>query len=312
MDLSIIVPCYNVEQYLNKCLDSITNVPEISYEIVLVNDGSTDDTEKILAEFSCRYGRLIKIINQKNGGLSAARNAGMKSAIGEYIVFIDSDDYINSRELSIIVKAAKRDKVELGYYNYAKIVSGHLKYDKSSILRSCKMKNMSEAIAGVIYAEEVFDRRTNFINSEACFCIYNREFLMNNGFEFQKGIYHEDTLFFYQVITKANRVKYYDNMVYYYVIHEGSITTSNKIAQKREQDKLFIASKILEMKQKNEYNYFFIDSIIVNYFFYTVCRKKIHNNYDFTHIFDCKKLTLKSKLMLLLIKIHSLLGGLNE
>lgn len=96
MDLSIIIPVYNVEEYIYDCLYSVLNIDNLNYEIILINDGSTDRSGDIIKEFAKKY-HNIKIIEQENKGLSAARNKGIQNAIGEYILFVDSDDYLLNR-----------------------------------------------------------------------------------------------------------------------------------------------------------------------------------------------------------------------
>ncbi|MGL5087873.1 MAG: glycosyltransferase family 2 protein [Cetobacterium sp.] len=98
MELTIIVPVYNVEKYLKDCLDSIYKINNIKYEVILVNDGSTDSSLNILKEYRSLYPKLTKIIDKENGGLSSARNAGIREARGEYLSFIDSDDIIDFKD----------------------------------------------------------------------------------------------------------------------------------------------------------------------------------------------------------------------
>ena len=98
MQLSIVVPIYNVEQYLRECLDSLYKIDGIDYEVILVNDGSKDRSREIMEEFKQSYPERTVIVDKENGGLSSARNAGMRVAKGEYISFIDSDDFIDVQE----------------------------------------------------------------------------------------------------------------------------------------------------------------------------------------------------------------------
>lgn len=97
MELTFIVPVYNVESFLKECLDSIYSVENIDYEVILVNDGSTDGSLNILQEYRDKFPKITKVIDKENGGLSSARNAGIRDAKGEYLSFIDSDDIIDSK-----------------------------------------------------------------------------------------------------------------------------------------------------------------------------------------------------------------------
>ena len=92
--VSVIVPVYNVEKYLNKCLDSLINQTFNDFEIIIINDGSPDDSKQIIEKYKSKYNDFIKVINQSNQGLSASRNNGLKIASGAYIMFADSDDYL--------------------------------------------------------------------------------------------------------------------------------------------------------------------------------------------------------------------------
>ena len=110
--VSVIVPAYNVEGYINDCLESLVNQTLKEIEIIVVNDGSTDRTSEIISKFSAKDSRM-KIINQENQGLSAARNNGMQQATGEYIGFVDSDDYIDLDFYEKLYEAAKTNDADI-------------------------------------------------------------------------------------------------------------------------------------------------------------------------------------------------------
>lgn len=105
--ISVVVPIYNVEKYLNKCVDSLLNQDYSNLEIILVDDGSTDSSGKIVDEYK-EKNKNIKVIHKENGGLSSARNAGLKEAIGQYIIFIDSDDWIDTKMISTLFNLIKK------------------------------------------------------------------------------------------------------------------------------------------------------------------------------------------------------------
>ena len=114
--ISVIVPVYNVEKYLKKCVNSITSQTYENLEILLVDDGSTDSSGQICNEFEKNDAR-IKVIHKKNGGLSDARNAGLDRAKGQYYAFIDSDDYIQDNTIEIMLNAVKKNKSEIAICN---------------------------------------------------------------------------------------------------------------------------------------------------------------------------------------------------
>ena len=117
--ISVIVPVYNVEKYLSKCLESILNQSFSQFELILVNDGSTDNSELIFNKYL--YDKRLIVINKSNGGLSSARNAGLDVARGEYIIFIDSDDYINNKMFEILYNEMIRSKSDIIICDYLKV-----------------------------------------------------------------------------------------------------------------------------------------------------------------------------------------------
>ena len=114
--ISIIIPVYNVEKYLRRCLDSVLNQTFSDWEAICVNDGSPDNSDKILAEYAARDSRF-KIVNKENGGLSDARNAGLKKASGKYVLYLDSDDFIHPQTLEILNSFADKNGAEMVVFN---------------------------------------------------------------------------------------------------------------------------------------------------------------------------------------------------
>ena len=182
-ELSIIIPVYNVESYLEECLESI---PLISLgnqiEIILVNDGSTDNSLSICQTYSIKYPN-IKLISQKNQGLSEARNTGIKNAQGKYLLFLDSDDFLKKDTLLSIleeVSTANKDFYIGRSYKY---------YGNSEVLSQINYELISE-----LNPQEAFLKLNAISNFwfAAWLVIINREFLLNNNLYFKKGILHED------------------------------------------------------------------------------------------------------------------------
>ena len=125
--ISIIIPVYNTEKYLRRCMDSILNSAYKDFEILLINDGSTDSSPAICEEYS-RQDSRIKVIHQKNQGVSVARNTGLDYCQGEWIVFVDSDDFISKDFLSLIAKEVHQDK-DLLLFDFSKYISGRASAD---------------------------------------------------------------------------------------------------------------------------------------------------------------------------------------
>ncbi|WP_339008345.1 glycosyltransferase [Fusobacterium varium] len=225
MELSIIVPIYNVEGYLEECLESLYNIKNIELEIILVNDGSKDNSFKIMEKFKDIYPEKTVLINKKNGGLSSARNTGMKAAVGEYISFIDSDDFIDADEFERFFKEGKKDKLD--------VIVGNMRYyipEKTGapLFRSEVVKN-SGILKGVDFFWELFQKPKCF-REEVVDDIYRREFLLKNNIWFNENIVHEDSEFTPLVYLKAEKVRYIDRAFYFYRQRTGSIM--NKVSEK--------------------------------------------------------------------------------
>lgn len=225
MELSIIVPIYNVEDYLEECLESLYNIKNIELEIILVNDGSKDNSFKIMEKFKDMYPEKTVLINKENGGLSSARNAGMKAAVGEYVSFIDSDDFIDVDEFERFFKEGQKDKLD--------VIVGNMRYytpEKTGdpLFRSDMIKN-SGILKGVDFFWELFQKPKCF-REEVVDDIYRREFLLKNDIWFNENIVHEDSEFTPLVYLKAEKVRYIDRAFYFYRQRTGSIM--NKVSEK--------------------------------------------------------------------------------
>ena len=207
---SFIVPFYNTSKYLKRCLDSLIGQSFNNFEVILINDGSTDNSLDILNKYKKNNSNVI-IINQENKGLSEARNVGVKKAKGKYIIFIDSDDYVNTNFLEEIDIEIK----DLDILRYQIVTEDENGKDK------------------IEYHEYSFDRvggidafryisSYHFVEPAWCYVI-NREYYIKNKFSFKKGVYHEDFGLIPYVIYKAESVKSIDYIGYHYVQRDGSI-----------------------------------------------------------------------------------------
>lgn len=218
MELSIIVPIYNVESYLEECLDSLYKIVDIDYEIILVNDGSTDGSLSIVKKYEERHRDRTVVIDKKNGGLSSARNAGIHKAKGEYISFIDSDDFIDAEMFVKFFKECRRERLDVAVGNMRYYQDGRF---SSPFFRSEKLKN-SEVVNGKKFLDMVMGKPKCF-REEVVDDLYRREFLLQNKLEFREGVLHEDTLFTPLVYLKAERIKYLDFPFYSYRQRIGGI-----------------------------------------------------------------------------------------
>ena len=230
--LSIIVPIYGVEQYLRKCVDSLLaqDLPSSEYEIILVDDESPDACPKICNEYAIAH-ENIRVIHQENGGLSAARNSGIEIAQGDYLMFVDSDDYVEPNVLGKLMAQVERDNLDVLRYDFRNV---NEKYEEFHPNRDPKRD--------VDFSEEVVDGET-FLNERlgpgcyACQFILRRVLIINNYTSnikhntsekscclFTEGIYFEDTDWTPRMLLRANRVASTPMVVYNYLWRTGSIT----------------------------------------------------------------------------------------
>lgn len=229
---SIIVPVYNSEKYLDDCLNSIFKQTNQDFEVICVNDGSTDKSLDILK----KYGEDITIISQENMGLSVARNNGVKKAKGKYIIFLDSDDYIEPKLLEKIDIVSKNNP-DIVRYGLIEIFG-----ESKTEIPGPKFNNLSGTEAFKIIVE-------NKYIEPAWLYAYRKEFYLKNNFEFMPNMYHEDFGLIPKIIMLADKVTSIEYPGYNYVKRENSITTDNAKNTKRINDFL-TQSKIL-LKEKN-------------------------------------------------------------
>jgi glycosyltransferase involved in cell wall biosynthesis len=225
--ISLIIPVYNVEQYLERCLTSCVS-QDISldeYEIIIINDGSKDNSLSIAERFEKEY-KNITVYSQKNQGLSAARNKGLSLAKGEYVWFIDSDDWIEPNCLeNLLSQLNDMDVAAMGYIKA---------YNNSS-------KNVI-----VDYSNKnIYSSRSLLMShyyTQAQMYIYRREFLIDNSLKFYKGIMHEDNEFTPRMLYLATNLVIVDKPIYYFYKRPGSITTS--INPKKAYDLIIVCNSL--------------------------------------------------------------------
>lgn len=221
---SIILPVYNVEKYLGACLDSIYNQTFQDFEIIAVNDGSTDGSLDILNDYRDKYGKMI-IVSQDNKGLSSARNVGLSFAKGEWICYIDSDDIILPRMLEI-VHSYFDGAVDIVAYN-------HIYVDEEFELRDYNVQHTTtlKYIKGCgkdIYLSLSNDNK--YFNAVWRMCV-RRTYLDKIGIAFVEGIFYEDVIYTLTCYLKSKYMVYIDVQLYIYRKRMGAITYSGKCAK---------------------------------------------------------------------------------
>lgn len=219
LKFSFIIPVYNVESYLNECINSLIEqeYPKSKYEIILVDDESKDKSGEICDEYERKYNN-IKVIHKKNGGLSDTRNCGIKASSGEYLLFIDSDDYIDDKRfLKDVDKIVMEKSPEL-------IVFGRKKYYEKS--KQFSEFTHFENIASKTIIESALSN--NFFKASACDKIIKRDLLINKNLFFVKGMTGEDIKWCGDVLKNVNisKIEIYNNPVYVYRQRQNSISHS--------------------------------------------------------------------------------------
>ena len=178
--VSIIIPVYNVEKYLQECLESAINQTYKNIEIIAINDGSTDSSLAILEEYASKYGNL-KIVNQENKGMSGARNAGLKVANGEYIYFLDSDDFIDLNMIEECVVLAEKNNLDIINFDAHVFYDGDFKSDFNPKYNRSKFLNQGIYLGQDFYR---YSRNNNAYRAAVWLSFYRTDFLRNFNLNF--------------------------------------------------------------------------------------------------------------------------------
>lgn len=249
--VSVVIPVYNGEKYLKKCLDNLCNQTLDNIEIIIINDASVDNTSKILNDYKKKY-KNIKIINNKNNkGIGYNRNKGIKEASGEFISFVDCDDYIDKSMLEKMYNKAIKDNSELVICNYFMMRENgtEIKNDINIVDETSKtLKNNNNLLLD--------------INLSPWNKLYKKELI--EDISFAEKIKYEDAPFVVKTLNRANRISFVDEKLYYYIIHSKSETT---VVDKRVFDIFKVLDLILdELKDNNsEYKEAFVIRTLFRY-----------------------------------------------
>lgn len=243
MKLSIIIPIYNVEKYIERCLNSCVDQKGVTlgrdYEIICINDGTKDKSADIAKSFASNYDSVI-VINQENAGLSAARNKGLSLAKGEYVWFVDSDDWIEPNCLCIIIPHLYKD-YDLIQIEYRKT------YDDDKLNKDSN----PNPIRGVV--DGIFQTKKGGLHTPAQFVICRKKFLEDNNLSFKEGIYHEDGEFRPRSILPAKRIISIPDICYnYYQRGVGSIMSNFKM--KNVIDLFYVMDQLCALAETQERN----------------------------------------------------------
>ena len=252
MRISIVVPIYNVEKYIKKCVDSLLNQTYKDIEIILVDDGSPDNCKIICDEYKNKDER-IKVLHKKNGGLSDARNKGTEIATGEYILYVDADDFLEKTACEELIGIIQKFNPDIVCFNCNKVnEEGKCINQNSTIYRYENTKNtktltFEEAMLDNLYRKS--------IRYEAWSKIYKKEIVLKDKFPI--GMLAEDFATFYKFLKDAKSIIYYDRCLYNYVVRDGSIMSEKKVKlyidiYRTEQEIYTIFNTICKSKNEKE------------------------------------------------------------
>ena len=232
--ISFIVPVYNVERYLDECLQSLFRQKGSEYEIICINDGSNDACRLLLSEWEQKSSQ-VRVIDRENGGLSAARNTGLEAATGEYVVFVDSDDWVESTMLSRL--ASEVDGTDMICFACRRTDNNTYDILKPESNNGWDYFNQHALESRIVPFVCVWQR------------CYRREFLLENSLRFREGILHEDNEFTPRACLKAKAVKVIPDVLYNYRVRPGSIMTTRGLKNK---ESLIIIGNELSKQFANE------------------------------------------------------------
>lgn len=216
--LSIIVPVYGVEKYIDKCLNSLVKQSLKEIEIIVVNDGTKDNSQKIIDKYVKKYPDKIKSYIKENGGQGSARNYGLKKATGEYIGYVDSDDFVEKDMYKKLYNKAKEN-------NYDIVVCGNY-----NVSEDYQNKNIDAFINNYnTDLENIFFGKMAVWNK-----IYKRDILIKNKLEFKEKVWYEDLAFTLKAIMNSNTFAFIDEPLYDYLIREGSTMNNSNVQRNLE------------------------------------------------------------------------------
>ena len=252
--ISVIVPVYNTEKWIEECLFSVTSQSIREIEIICINDGSTDKSKKILEKIASFESRII-IIDQENKGLAATRNVGLNFAIGKYILFLDSDDMFQNNTFKELINITKKQNFEVIYFDAYLLFMPGMAYDQFRVNYYRRKKSYGHMTGKDLFSNIYLNER---FSDSACLMMINRFWLNYNKIKFIEGIIYEDNIFSIQVMMKAIQTYHINKQYYIYRIRSNSIMSSelkpihlySRLIGYKELIKLYEKEKLSNYQQK--------------------------------------------------------------
>ncbi len=253
--VSIIVPVYKVEKYLDKCVDSIVNQTYKDIEIILVDDGSPDNCPKMCDDWAIKDDR-IKVIHKENGGLSDARNTGLEVSTGDYVGFVDGDDVVSNVMYEKLIDLISNSNSQISMCQFARFIEGNS--PNYTIKDDVSVFGQNEALKEILKEK---------IGNHVCNKLFKRELFDN--ISFTKGVAYEDIFIFYKLVLKANKIAITDSKLYGYMQRRDSIT--NKCTVKNVRDYLKAnKTRYEELKGKEELTDYLNISVVKGFYILNV------------------------------------------
>lgn len=222
MDITVIIPIYNVERYLEQCLKSVVDQSIPFDEVILVNDGSKDGSLLICEKYASKY-TYFRLINQSNKGLSSARNIGVKKARCKYVMFLDSDDFLKPNTVLRLKSELRKLQIDAIFFDADIICEEGCKINKNIYDRS-KTELDGRYMSGLDFFVECYPK--NYVVS-ACLAVFKKSILFENNIFFPEGVYFEDNYFSFVFLNNANSIMYISEKLYLRRYRKNSITTSD-------------------------------------------------------------------------------------
>jgi glycosyltransferase involved in cell wall biosynthesis len=252
--VSVIIPIYNIENYIKQCLDCISNQTLKDIQIICVDDASEDNSCRIVEEYTNKDSRIILLKHKQNLGLSAARNTGLKNVNGEFVYFMDGDDLLEGDALEVCYNECKKNQLDILTFDADVFVDCNFSGDSLCELKDFNYDRKKLLQSNKIFSGESFFSfavKNNAFKPSVCLSFINSKLLKINNLTFYPGIFYEDQVFTIQLYFLSNRIMYYPRKFFKRRIRDYSIMT-NKIGYKNIHDILVISEEILKLCEKEE------------------------------------------------------------
>lgn len=248
--ISVVIPIYNVAKYLPRCLESIASQSYKNLEIILIDDGSTDESGKIADEY-VKSDKRAQVVHQKNKGLSSARNTGLRKTTGDYVAFVDSDDYVTVNYIEKLYSVASENGADIATCRFESFSEENIKLKRSPAWKRVMMTGHESAIDTLIASNATYIWTS----------LFRRSLFTNHAIEFPEGRTYEDMATRFQLQYFAAKVAFTNEELYYYRMRGASIT-GVKFSETRFNDLLFVVESIKDFNNR----YRVTDPEVINYF----------------------------------------------